>query len=384
MEAYLDNSATTKVYDKVIGFMVKTMKEDYGNPSSKHIMGVKAENYIKEAKKIISNVLKVKEKEIYFTSGGTESNNLAIIGCALANHRSGKHIITSLVEHSSVINTCKFLEEEGYRVTYLSVDENGIISTEELEEAISDDTIMVSIMHVNNEIGSVQPIEEISKIIKRKKPDILFHVDGVQSFGKFKIHPKKIGIDLLSVSGHKIHGPKGSGFLYIKDKVKIKPLTFGGFQQNGIRSGTENVPGIAGLGEAVKIITSNMDEDVEVLKRMKEDFLNKISKIEGVTLNSKNEIFFAPHIISASFEGVKSEVLLHALEDKGIYVSSGSACNSNKNTLSGTLLAINLSKELIDCTIRFSLSNENTSEELDYCAETLREVLPKLRLYRKR
>lgn len=384
MEAYLDNSATTKVYDSVKDIMLETMLEHYGNPSSKHIKGIEAENYIKEAKKIIAKLLKVQDKEIYFTSGGTESNNLALIGCALANKRSGNHIITSLVEHSSVINTVKFLEEEGFKVTRLPVDKNGIVLLDQLEQEITEETILISIMHVNNEIGTIQPIEKICEIIRNKKPDTIIHVDAVQSFGKFKIQPKKFGIDLLSVSGHKIHGPKGVGFLYINTNVKIKPLIFGGEQQNGIRSGTENVPGIAGIGEAAKKIYSNIDEDMNRLYELKEDFVNQISELEEVIVNSKNENYFAPHIVSASFIGIKSEVLLHALEQKNIYVSSGSACNANKNTKSGTLKAIGIQSDLLDCTIRFSFSAETTKEELEYCVEMLKEILPKLRIYRKR
>lgn len=384
MEAYLDNSATTKVYDTVVDIMAKTMMEDYGNPSSKHMKGVKAENYIKEAKKIIAGILKVQEKEIYFTSGGTESNNLALIGTAYANQRSGRHIITSRIEHSSVLNTVEFLEDEGFRITYLPVDENGLILLDKLEEAISDDTILVSIMHVNNEIGTVQPIEKIGKIIKQKKPDVLFHVDAVQAFGKYRIYPNKWNVDLLSVSAHKIHGPKGSGALYVKSNVKIKPLIHGGFQQNGVRHGTENVPGIAGIGEAARRIYSNMEQDFERISRLKKAFINRLNEFEDISLNSGNEDYFAPYVVSASFEGIKSEVLLHALEEKEIYVSSGSACSSNKNALSETLKAIGVKKDLLDCTIRFSLSGETTKEELDYCLDTLKELLPKLRLYRKR
>lgn len=384
MEVYLDNSATTKAYDTVKDIVVKMLVDDYGNPSSKHLKGVEAERAVDEAKKIIAKTLKVQEKEIYFTSGGTESNNLALIGAAQANHRSGRHIITSKVEHSSVINTAKELEERGYQVTYLPVDGNGVVLLDKLEEALTPDTILISIMHVNNEIGTVEPIEKICGMVRKKKPETIIHVDAVQSFGKFRIAPKRIGIDLLSVSAHKIHGPKGAGFLYINHDIKIKPMIFGGFQQNGIRSGTENVPGIAGTGEAVRRIYGDMEKEVAKLYELKENFIRQLSVLDGVVMNTKNEDCFAPHIISAGFKGIKSEVLLHSLEERGIYVSSGSACNANKNTFSGTLQAIGVPRELLDCTVRFSLNGQNTKEELDYCIDVLKELLPKLRLYRKR
>ncbi|MEG1742241.1 MAG: cysteine desulfurase family protein, partial [Acetivibrio sp.] len=257
LRAYLDNGATTKPFESVIQIMVKTMEEDFGNPSSLHTKGMEAEEYVKEAKKVIAGTLKVEAKEIIFTSGGTESNNMALIGGALANQRSGKHIITSKIEHPSVHNPLFFLEENGFEVTYLDVNENGQISISELLEAIREDTILVSIMYVNNEIGGIMPIWEIGKAIKEKKKEILFHVDAIQAYGKIRIYPKRMGIDLLSVSAHKIHGPKGIGFLYIKDKTKIKPILYGGEQQKGLRSGTENVPGIAGFSKAAKEIYEN-------------------------------------------------------------------------------------------------------------------------------
>ena len=245
MEAYLDNSATTKVFDSVREIVMKTMEIDYGNPSALHRKGVEAEKYMKDAKRKIAKMLKVEEKEIFFTSGGTESNNLAIIGTAIANKRNGNHLITTQIEHPSVTNTMKYLEEQGFQVTYLSVDKNGQVLLEELEKAICEDTILVSIMYVNNEIGALEPLEEAVKIIKQKNPKTIIHSDAVQAFGKVRIYPKKIGIDLLSVSGHKIHAPKGVGFLYVDTKVKIKPISYGGEQQNGLRSGTLNIPGIA-------------------------------------------------------------------------------------------------------------------------------------------
>lgn len=381
MKVYLDNSATTKVFDSVKDIMVKTMQEDYGNPSSMHLVGMYAENYVKEAKNIIASALKVDTKEIYFTSGGTESNNMAIIGSAMANKRAGMHIITSAIEHPSVSNTMKYLEEQGFEITRIGVDSEGIINLNELENALRKDTILVSIMYVNNEIGSVQPISEIGKIIKNYNQSILFHVDAIQAFGKMEIYPRRLGIDMMSVSGHKIHGPKGSGFVYIKDKTKIKPIIHGGGQQNAMRSGTENVPGIAGIGQAVADVCVNLKENSEKMITLKNYFIDEITNIEGVSVNSGKDEKFAPHIISVSVDGVRSEVLLHALEEKGIYISAGSACSSNKPVVSETLKAIGLKKNLLDSTVRFSLSSYTTKEELDYTIETMKEMLAKLRIY---
>ncbi|SCP95969.1 cysteine desulfurase [Anaerobium acetethylicum] len=384
LEVYLDNSATTKCADPVKDIMVKVLTEDYGNPSSMHKKGVDAERYIRTAKEIIAKNLKVNEKEIIFTSGGTESDNLAIIGTALANRRSGMHIITSAIEHPAVLNSMKHLEEEGFKITCLPVDRNGIVRMDKLEAAVCEETILVSIMHVNNEIGSVQPVAEIAELIKKKNRNVLFHVDAVQGFGKYRILPKKMGIDLLSVSGHKIHGPKGIGFLYVNEKVKIKPLMFGGEQQRGIRSGTENVPGIAGIGEAVKFSYEDHENRMENLYKIKEDFIGSLLEIEDVRINGLTGKDSAPHIVSASFAKIRSEVLLHSLEEKGIYVSSGSACASNKPAISATLKGIGVPKELLDSTIRFSFSAETTAEELAFCAEALKEIVPRLRKYARR
>lgn len=384
MIAYLDNAATTKPFTCVKEKMLETLEESYGNPSSLHSKGVEAEQYIKEAKKIIASNLKVEEKEIIFTSGGTESNNMALIGTALANQRAGKHIITTKIEHPSVHNPLIYLENNGFTITYLDVNENGHVKIEELLDAITDETILVSIMFVNNEIGAVLDIEGISKAIKEKKKDILFHVDAIQAYGKYRVYPKRMGIDLLSVSAHKIHGPKGIGFLYIKDKVKVKPIIYGGEQQKGMRSGTENVPGIAGLGQAVKEIYTNHEQKLEHLYELKSYFIEEVKKIEGITVNGLNGLDIketAPHVISVSFAGIRSEVVLHSLAGKGIYVSAGSACASNHPQISGTLKAIGVKKELLDSTLRFSLSVFTTKEELDYALEALKEILPILRRY---
>ncbi len=384
LRAYLDNSATTKPFAGVREIMMRTLEEDYGNPSSLHTKGMEAERYIKEARGVVAASLKAEEKEIVFTSGGTESNNMAIIGAAMANQRAGKHIITTRIEHPSVYNPLVFLEEMGFEVTYLDVDHNGQIALDQLKAVLREDTILVSVIYVNNEIGSVENIEEISKIIKEKNIKTLFHVDAIQAYGKFRMVPKRMGIDLLSVSAHKFHGPKGVGFLYIKDKVKIKPIIFGGDQQKGMRSGTENVPGIAGLSVAVKEIYQGHEEKKEKLYQLKEYFIEQVQRLEGVTVNGVNELSLrqtAPHIVSVSFSGIRSEVLLHALAEKGVCVSAGSACASNHPQISGTLKAIGVKKELLDSTLRFSFSIFTTREELDVALEGLNELLPKLRLF---
>lgn len=384
MEAYLDNSATTRCSKAAADKMVLLLTEDFGNPSSLHMKGVIAEKYINEAKKKIARTLKCQEKEIVFTSGGTESNNLAIIGSAMANQRAGKHIITTQVEHASVANTMKFLEDNGFEITYLGVDHDGRISLEELKAAMRPDTILVSIMQVNNEIGAVMPVEEAGKLIKEINPSTLFHVDAIQSYGKLHISPKNMSCDLLSVSGHKIHGPKGSGFLYIKDKTKIKPIIYGGGQQKGMRSGTENVPAIAGLGVAAEEIYTDLDTKIEAMYALKSHFINEVTRIDGVTVNGLTDKTSAPHIVSVSVQGVRAEVILHTLEDKNIYVSAGSACSSNKPAVSATLKAIGLPKELLDSTVRFSFCVDTTIEEIDYAVKVMQDVVPKLQKYTRR
>ena len=382
MEIYLDNSATTRVYDDVCETIVNVMTKDYGNPSSKHMKGVEAEKYVREASKTIAKLMKVQEKEILFTSGGTESDNTAIIGGARANHRAGKHLITTCVEHSAVLKAMQFLEEEeGYRVTYLPVDERGRVRLEALKEALCEDTILVSMMYVNNEMGAVQPIEEAAKIVKEFNPNILFHVDAVQGFGKYKIYPKKLKVDMVSVSAHKIHGPKGAGFLFIDEKAKVRPISYGGGQQKGMRSGTLNVPGIAGVAKAAEEIYTGYDEKIARMRSLKKKLAEGILKIEGTTIHGGYDETTAPHIVSAGFSGIKSEVLLHALEGKGIYVSSGSACSSNHPMLSGVLKGIGAKPEFLDSTIRFSFSEFTTEEEIDYTLETLYNIVPMLRKY---
>ena len=388
-EIYLDNAATTKVYPSVCEKMVEVMSKDYGNPSSLHMKGFTAEQYVKEARKTIASVLKIDEKEIVFTSGGTESNNMAIIGAAMANKRRGKHLITTTIEHASVYNPFIWLEEQGFEVTYLPVDNHGVVSLEALEKALREDTILVSVMAVNNEIGTVQPLDEIGALIKKKKPEILFHVDAIQGFGKIEIYPAKLGVDLMSVSGHKLHGPKGIGFLYIRNKVKVRPLILGGGQQKDMRSGTENVPGIAGLGEAVRKVFENFSEKQEQLYSLREQFVTRLERMDGVQVNGfahrVSDVNLhqgaAPHVVSVSFENIRAEVLLHALEERGIYVSSGSACSSNHPAISGTLKAIGTEKKYLDATIRFSLCYDTTEEELNTCCEVLEALLQMLRRF---
>lgn len=386
MEAYFDNSATTRCSDGVASLMQHIFTEDYGNPASLHRKGVEAERYVREARTRICKTLKAGERELIFTSGGTESDNLAIIGGALANQRAGHHLITTKIEHPAVANAMRHLEELGFEVTWLDVDARGLISLDELGEAVRGDTVLVSIMYVNNEIGSVLPIAEAARRIREKNPNTLFHVDAVQAYGKLPIQPKKLGVDLLSASGHKIHGPKGVGFLYVKEKTKLQPILFGGGHQWGLRSGTENVPGIAGLGLSCEEAYEDFAAKQEYLYGLRSAFIERLRALPYAHVNGDARCFpeettAAPHIVSVSFDSVRSEVLLHALEDKGIYVSAGSACSSNKPAASATLQAIGIKEEYLDTTLRFSFSVYNTMEEIDYCAGVLQELVPMLARY---
>ena len=383
MEAYFDNSATTPVYPEVRDLVVKLMEQDYGNPSSLHQKGVDAARYVSDARDKIARLLKVQAKEIVFTSGGTESNNMALIGGALANRRAGNKIITTAVEHASVGSPLTFLEDMGFDVVRIPTGSDGVVDVDRLVDEVDDDTIIVSVMYVNNEIGAVMPVEDIARRIKEKNPNVLFHVDAIQAFGKYVIYPKRMGIDMMSISSHKFHGPKGVGFLYIDEKVKIRPLIYGGGQQKGMRSGTENVPGVAGLGVAAAEMYRNHQEKLDHLYELKEHMMKRVAEIDGVVINSQPGRESAPQIVSVSFEGVRSEVLLHALEDRGIYVSSGSACSSNHPGVSGTLKGIGVKQELLDSTLRFSFGMFNKKEEIDYAIEVLKELLPVLRRYRR-
>lgn len=333
MEAYFDNSATTRCYPEVAEIVVKTMTEDFGNPSAMHLKGVEAEKYVREAAQILAKILKVNEKEIIFTSGGTESNNLALFGGADANKRSGNHIITTSVEHAAVGQPAERLEQMGYEVTIVPVDHRGVVQLEALEKALRPDTILVSTMYVNNEVGAVMPVEEIAKLVHEKSPKALYHVDAIQAFGKYRIYPKKAGIDMLSVSSHKIHGPKGVGFLYINEKARIQPQILGGGQQAGMRSGTDNVPGIAGLGVAAKMVYTDFDKKIEHMYQLKERLAEGFLKLPDVRLNGMEIREGAPQILSASFLGVRSEVLLHTLEEKAFMFQPEAPAPATKEKL---------------------------------------------------
>ncbi len=395
-EIYLDNSATTRPFDDVINEMSRIALEDYGNPSSRHNKGMDAEDHVKKSKDIIAGILKAKPDEIIFTSGGTESDNTSLIGAAMAGKRRGNHIITTAIEHPAILETTKYLEKQGFEISYLPVDEYGIVDTQALKDALRPETLIVSVMHTNNEIGSVQPIEEIGKIVKAYSKDILFHVDAVQGFGKYKIIPKKLNIDLMSVSGHKIHGPKGIGFLYIREGVRILPFMLGGGQQKGMRSGTENVPAIAGLAIASEKIYDNLDSERERLYDMKEYLISNMKDIEdtrinGVNLSDNNGLHEAvlntcPHIVSFSVKSIRAEVLLNELAARGIYISSGSACASNKSKagVSDTLSAIKLPKEFDESTIRISMSVFTTMNEVETFVKEIKEIIPDLRKYTRR
>lgn len=378
---YFDNSATTRCSDGAMKIMQECLQVNFGNPSSLHKMGYKGKDYLKNSRETIAAILKCQPKEIYFTSGGTEGNNLAIKGAAQAKKRLGNHIITTKIEHASVLNPVKALEKEGFEVTYLGTDEYGVISLDELKAALREDTILVSIMMVNNEIGSLQPIAEACKIVKKANPDIIFHTDCIQAFGKMSIIPKKLGIDILTVSGHKIHGAKGSGFIYIKDKVRVVPQILGGGHESGMRSGTENVPAIASLGVAAKEAYDNLDSNREHMYAMKARLIEGIKSIDGVTVNGHTGEDSAPQIVSVSIKGnrTRAQVMLNALQDNyGILVSAGSACSSNKPAISETLKSIGLEKDLLERTIRFSFCPENTFEEVDAAIEALKDLVPKM------
>ena len=381
MEVYLDHSATTRCCREAADLMVRIMTEDYGNPSSMHRKGMEAENYLREAASELAGILKVQEKEIYFTSGGTESNNWALVGTAMANRRRGNRILVSAVEHAAVSAPARWLADQGFDVVVLPVDRFGVVKMEALEEALTLETILVSVMHVNNEIGSVEPVEEIGNLIRKKAPEAYFHVDAIQAFGKYRIYPRRMRIDMLSASGHKIHGPKGIGLFYVNEKVKIHPLILGGGQQNGMRSGTDNVPGAAGMALAAKMAYEHLEEKTARMRAMRDRLADGLSRIERVVFHGMPSGQGAPHILNASFLGIRSEVLLHALEDKGIYVSAGSACSSHKRAGSAVLTAIGCSREEMESAVRFSLGEETREEEIDYTLDVLKALVPVLRRY---
>ena len=376
-EIYLDNAATTKTLEESAKLMLSIMTEEYGNPSSIHRKGFAAEKHIKKAREIVAGVLDCEPKEIIFTSGGTESDNLAIIGAARANKRKNKHIVTSSIEHSAVSGAMKYLEEkEGFEITCVPCNENGTVNPESIKEAIHEDTILVSVMYVNNETGSLQPIKEIEKIIRFAGDNIIFHVDATQAVGKYRINLKNSRIDLLTGSSHKFHGPKGAGFLYRRDGIKLEPVIIGGGQESGFRSGTENVAGIAGMANSLLYMSDNLDESYNRVSDLKKDFINKISDIEEVYINGGGN--GSPYIVNVSFAGIKGEVLVHALEDRSIYASTSSACSSRSSKPSPVLSSMGLSPERMDSAVRFSFSIDTKKEEIESAAEALRELVPVL------
>lgn len=378
MKVYLDNNATTRVDDKVLEAMLPYFGEVYGNPSSMHGFGQESNKAMEEARKTIADILGVEASELVFTASGTESDNMAIRGVARAYKRRGNHIITSCIEHPAVRNTCKDLEKEGYEVTYLSVDENGLVDLEELKAAIKRETILITVMHANNEIGTIQPIEEIAKIANEKK--IVFHTDAVQSAGKLKLRPKEMGIDLLTISGHKFYGPKGMGLLYIKQGIRLGKVITGGGQERKRRPGTSDVPGIVGMATALKAAVAHQEEECRRLSELRDYFEEEIQKrIPEIVINAKGAPRL-PGTSSVTFKYLEGESILLSLNYKGIAVSSGSACSSDELQASHVLLGIGIPVEFAHGTIRFSLGKYNTKEEIDYVLAELPPIIERLRM----
>lgn len=379
-EIYLDNSATTRPYDEVIGWMGSVQGTAYGNPSSLHTKGLEAEKLLREARDSIALALRCRDDEITFTSGGTESNNLAVKGVAYRYRRRGNHIITSSIEHPSVLHCCRQLEEEGFAVSYLPVDHEGTIRLEDLKQALTDRTILVSIIHVNNEIGTVQPLEKIGALIKKHRPGALFHIDGVQSLTKIAVELKKWQADLFSCSAHKIHGPKGVGALWVGKKTLLQPLLQGGEQERGLRPGTENVAGIAGFGLAARLTIKRMRTHSALMYSLKEQLLQGLREAGlEVQVNGPPPRQSAPHLLNLSFPGVKGELLLRALEQQGIYASSGSACHSRHPKPSHVLQGIGLSNEMIAASLRFSFSGFNHTAEINKVIEQTGRAVKELK-----
>lgn len=381
MDIYLDNSATTKPYKEVIEEIARAMEEYYGNPSSLHKIGLASEKKLTETREFLAKTINTSKEEIYFTSGGSESNNLIIKGLV----KPGHHVITTVFEHHSVLMTYNELEREGVKVTYLNVDKNGQISLEELKNAICKDTVLVSIMHVNNEMGAIQDLEAIGRIIKENSSRAKFHVDAVQSYGKLDIDVKKMNIDLLTASSHKIHGPKGIGFSYIKKGIILRSLIIGGSQEGGFRGGTQNVPAIIGLKKAAEITFNNKEENNNHVEELKKYMVDRLGEIDNIRINSPIGEEFSPYILNVSFNGIRAEVLLHLLEDNNIYVATGSACTSRTSAVKGSYVikSLGLRKEEIESAIRFSFSKFNTKEEIDRVIEVLKSSLKFLRRVRK-
>ncbi|GFI61684.1 cysteine desulfurase IscS [Clostridiales bacterium] len=371
MMIYFDNAATTKVLDNVAEKVKFMMLENFGNPSSQSMVGINAERDIIEARKLMAVSINALPDEIYFTSGGTESDNWAIFGTARGYGRSGKHMITTAIEHPAVHMPMAQLKEMGWDITILGVDEKGYINLDELKAAVREDTVLVSTILINNEIGTIQDVEKISKIIKSVNPNVLYHVDAVQAYGKYPINVRKMGIDILSMSGHKIHGPKGVGFFYMKNGLKVKPIIYGGGHERGQRSGTENTPSIVGLAEAVRIGLEEQAIAKENVLAVKKVLAEGILQIPRTHINGPDIEEASPYVLNVSFNGLKSEVLLHALEQDGIYVSAGSACGSRKKKASSVLSALGISDIRIEGAIRFSFCRYNTVEEAEICVKSL-------------
>jgi cysteine desulfurase len=382
MEVYFDNSSTTKPSEKVINEVTLGMKEFYGNPSSLHNLGLKSERKLKECRELLGKTINANENEIYFNSGGSEGNNFVLKGIL----KSGSHFITTPFEHASILNTIKKLADNNVKVTLLKVNKEGKIDLDHLRESITKETVLISIMHVNNEIGVIQDLKIIGEIIKESSSRAKFHVDAVQSYGKFPIDVKKMNIDFLTVSAHKFHGPKGVGFIYVKKPNTLTPLIEGGAQEFGVRAGTQNIPGIMGMSLAAKAANENIGNNYERVLKIKEKFIEKLNKIENIRINSLLSNEFSPYILNVSFKGVRGEVLLHFLEDAGIYVSTGSACSSKEREKIGgsyVLKSLGLSQDEISGGIRFSFSDDNKEDEVDYVIETLEKGLNFLRRIKK-
>ena len=374
---YLDNAATTKVADSVVDAMLPYFKEYYGNASSIYQLGAKSKEALDESREYIAGTLGAKANEIYFTAGGSESDNWAIKATADAYAQKGKHIITSAIEHHAVLHTCEYLEKHGYEVTYVGVDENGVIKLDELKAAIRPDTILISVMFANNEIGTIQPIKEIGEIAKEH--DILFHTDAVQAYAQVPINVDEMHIDMLSASGHKLNGPKGIGFLYIRKGIKIRSFVHGGQQERGRRAGTENIPGIVGLAAAAKRSFSMLEEKMQKEIELRDYLISRIeAEIPYCRLNGDRKKRL-PNNVNFSFQFIEGESMLILLDSKGIAASSGSACTSGSLDPSHVLLAIGLPHEIAHGSLRLTLSEENTKEELDYVVEQLTAILERLR-----
>jgi cysteine desulfurase len=374
---YLDNSATTKPLPEVMDSFVKVSKEYFGNPSSLHGIGGQAEKLLSQARSQVTQLLSVKQKEIYFTSGGTEGNNLAIKGIAFAYKDRGKHLITTTIEHASVRESFKQLESMGFEVTEIPVDSNGRVHVVDIEKAIRPDTILVSVMHVNNEVGTIQPINEIGQLLK-KYPKVLFHVDHVQGIGKVPLDLNESHVDLCTISAHKFHGLKGNGLLFVRDGVMIHPLFTGGSQEGKVRSGTENVAGVVCMSKALRLILDKLHTESEQFRKVSNELRKGLEKIDGIVINTP-EKFAAPHILNFSVPHVKSEVFVHALEEKDIFVSTTSACSSKQKTISNTLVAMGIPEERAGSAIRVSLSYYNTLDEVKKVLSAVEQTVEGLR-----